>query len=159
MLEISSTSIKPDATISFMRINEYRSKRVKMIYSLNFEWNSMTQGIARLTKSRCRYFELEKLDRDRLRSRTTGVDVRPKDFVFSTWFRFVVSITKIRVAGFYYRSAREKLDKSISFCVEWKRELISTTIRDQTESCKKRARLSWTDQSRLRVLFFRTHDI
>ena len=79
MLEISSNSIKPDAAISFMRINQYRSKRVKMIYSSNFEWNSMTQGITRLTKSRCRYLELEKLDRDSLRSRTTGVDIRSED--------------------------------------------------------------------------------
>lgn len=75
----------------------------------------MTQGITRLTISRCRYFQLE---RDSLRSRTTGVDVRSEDFVFSTSFRFVVSIMKIRVAAFYYHSAREKLDKSISFRLE-----------------------------------------
>lgn len=150
MFEISSTSIKPDAAISFMRINQYRSKRVKMIYSSNFEWNSMTQGITRLTISRCRYFQLE---RDSLRSRTTGVDVRPEDFVFSTSFRFVVSIMKIRVAAFYYHSAREKLDKSISFRLEWKRELISTTIPDQTESFKKRVRSSRTDQKTTKSIF------
>lgn len=78
----------------------------------------MTQGITRLTISRCRYFQLEQLDRDSLRSRTIGVHVRSEDFVFSTSFRFVVSIMKIRVAAFYYHSAREKLDKSISFRLE-----------------------------------------
>lgn len=60
---------------------------------------------------------------------------------------------KIRVAAFYYHSAREKLDKSISFRLEWKRELISTTIPDQTESFKKRVRSSRTDQKTAKSIF------